>query len=338
MVMPAPSKLWLRFHRWDDPSTKTPLPRVTCAPGARGYAGEGWVSDLFLGPLGKFALKSPQVSLACKTITVEARQGNMPLDKLSRPTELFPRCVWVDLWSQTVVNAVGLSNLSAEWHFKDGLWTAQTEPFYLSLGFTGATREARVDEAARFATIALRYLSGFKARVALHVDFGCPNTLWIKGASTGDATQWAEEIEAILDALMVLDIPLIPGFSPIAPIAVIKRVSRHPACAALWLGNTIPWEHQEAFPITQGRPSPLIARGFEQPGGISSPIFFPLTLKLVQAIRIEGIRLPIIAGRGIAKPNQARELLDEGADVISVGTVATTRPWDVPKIIRAAYR
>ena len=323
--------LRLHFPRFDKAGTDTAMPIVTSAPGARGFWGEGYPFDGMLSHIGK---DWAGASLACKTITAGEHAGNMPLDANSRPKELLPRSVWIDFLHQTVVNAVGLSNLGARFYFEAGHWATWQEPFYLSLGFVGETSAARIEEARRFATMGQYYIPTFAARVALHVNFGCPNTSWLSTLDEIAITTWVDEIYTILTILEILRIPIIPSFSSLIDLEVLRLVSSHPGCAAFWIGNTVPWNHPRAKSLTKGRTSPLIQRGLKQPGGISSPVFFPLTLDVVEAIRNADITQPIITGGGIANIHDAIRLLDAGANAIFLGSIGITRPWRVGPIIQ----
>ena len=62
-----------------------------CAVGARGFAGEGYP---FHKPWGLVGMTWEGTAFAGKTMTLEPRDGNMPLkaDGVT-PKELFPKCI-----------------------------------------------------------------------------------------------------------------------------------------------------------------------------------------------------------------------------------------------------
>lgn len=95
-----------RLHRHGPPTSRD-RGRVFCAPGARGFYGEGYP---FHRTSRRFGMTWDRTGFAAKTTTVEKRAGNLPLkDDGVTPRELIPRCIVVKWLSGHVLNAVGLS-------------------------------------------------------------------------------------------------------------------------------------------------------------------------------------------------------------------------------------
>lgn len=308
---------------------------VINAPGARGFYGEEYLHQWLWRLLG---WEYPDdVTFAAKTMTLLANRGNMLLreGKLT-PGEIFPKCIVVKPLSGHVLNAVGLSNPGAAFLLDPPppldriCWQTREDPFFLSFAAIAETADKRVKEVEQFVELLGRYLP-FPASVALQLDFGCPN---VRHKAEG-----LDEIDRQLNAASVLtdeyDIPIVPNFSVAAPIEMLIEVDEHPACAALWVANVVPWDQ-----LGIGRKrlfgtdiSPL-AR-FDG-GGLSGPYCFSMAMERLIGLRNAGVQKPIIIGNGIQTAEQAIATLNAGADAIALGIVSLVRPWRMRAIIKAA--
>ncbi|HVE80643.1 MAG TPA: hypothetical protein VNA68_00665 [Candidatus Dormibacteraeota bacterium] len=305
---------------------------VFCAPGARGFGGEGYPFHKAARLLG---MTWKGTTFVAKTMTMRACIGNLPLkgDGMT-PKEKRPRSVVVKPFSGHVLNAAGLSNPGAAWLFSRAGWNNLTEPFVLSFMAAEETPEARMNELNQFVTVFEHYLyalSDFQAPVALQLNFGCPNMSF-------RADALLDEIREMLELASGLSIPLIANFSPVTPEQVVAQTASHPACDALWIANTVPWGYPEIDwqRIFGTEASPLREQGFEQSGGLSGPACLPLTAALVKKAREYGISKPIVAGNGIQRAEDVLLLKDVGADAIALGIVGMVRPWRMRGIIRTA--
>lgn len=90
---------------------------IVADSGTFGFYGEGywwhWLVYPFICWIKWFG------TFVSKTVTAEARKGNMPLTTEGRPQELFPKCVFIDRkrWIRGgMFNAVGLSNYGINYH------------------------------------------------------------------------------------------------------------------------------------------------------------------------------------------------------------------------------
>lgn len=306
--------------------------RVFCAPGARGFFGEGYPWHRYAKLAG---MTWKDTTFVAKTTTLEDRAGNMPLDERDHltPKEFNPKCIEVKFRSGHVLNAVGLSGPGARWLLDQGRWQARTEPFMISFMTVGATKADRLEELRQFVKLLQKRLSSFRAPVALQINLGCPNT-------GHPPEELYAEIEEMLEIAAVLRIPIVINYNPLVTGEQAFRTAEHPACSALWIANTIPWgtegiDWQGIFGSTE---SPLTKRGLPAPGGLSGPKCLSFTIRAVMEARWAGVKKPIVAGNGVQRPYDVQELLAAGAKGIALGVVGLVRPWRMRKIIATQDR
>lgn len=300
---------------------------VLDASGVRGFFGEGYPYHRWLRPFG---LDFTGSTFVAKTTTLFARAGNMPLGSDLSPRERFPRCIVVKPWKGVTLNAVGLSGPGATALLETRRWQRRKKPFFLSFMSVAPTAAERTEELRAFVALLRSRLSEFNAAFGLQINLSCPNV----GLHPEDAER--EALEA-LDAAAGLGVPLMPKFSVTLPADVAERVSRHPACDALCVSNTVPWG---ALPdkidwrgLFGTDVSPLARFGG---GGLSGRPLLPIVRDWLRGARCRGISVPINAGGGILSPEDALGLLAEGASSIFIGSMTMLRPWRVQQTICAA--
>jgi dihydroorotate dehydrogenase len=318
---------------------------VFCAPGARGFApvkeGDG-AGDYFIDRVWRYlGLTWKGTTFCSKTVTLDPREGSMPMgeDRLT-PRELFPRCIWFNPLTGDVVNNVGLSNPGLPFMLKTGQWQALDEPFCISIGMVGDQQTYRLRELDSSIDLLGQHLPDFSAkdRVAIQVNFGCPNVHGTKSGQRFVPVNSMEVSDVIAKLNRRLDLPLIANFSPVAEIDLILAAARHDGCDALWIANTIPWGHpdidwQRRFGTTI---SPLVKRGFG-PGGYSGSAATPITCRTIKQLRALGVSKPIVGGNSVRRISDVGLFADAGADSIALGTGARARPWRMKGIIAEAY-
>lgn len=298
------------------------------ASGARGYFGEGYWYHPWLKPIG---LSFEGSTFVAKTTTYAPRKGNMELaeDGLT-PKRRKPDCIVVKLRQGAALNAVGLSGPGAEALFADGRWQARAEPFFLSFMAVGDSLSRRLDELNGFMRLFEKHRAEFRAPVGLQINLSCPNT-------GHDFKEIEQEGIMMLAHAAALNIPLVPKFSVVTPVAVVARVAAHQACDAVCVSNTIPWGQVDPDVRNEfcgSQKSPLAAYGG---GGLSGKPLFPLVLDWVRRAAMHGFPKPINAGGGILSARDAERLLDYAASIF-IGSAAFLRPWRVASIIRSARR
>lgn len=305
---------------------------IFCAPGARGFFGEGYLYHKWFRLLG---LTWSGTGFVSKTIVWLPRHGNMPLreDGVTPKERLVPRCMVVKPRSGHVLNAVGLSGRGAYWAFETERWQNRTDAFMISFMSVAGSSDERLAETKLFVDLLGRKLRFFKGKVAVQANRACPNT---GHAPDGYYAETAE----MLDILGSLDIPVVVNFNPTVPAEIMKATADHELCDGLWIGNTIPWgdpriDWQAIFGSTE---SPLAKRQLPVPGGggLSGPACLPHTIERVLEARRIGITKPIVAGNGIQRASDVVRVRRAGADAVAIGVVAMVRPWRMRSIIKAA--
>lgn len=318
------------------------FPNVWCASGARGFFKERYKYHFLAILLGMTWKRTAFVS---KTTTLSYNKGNMPLarNRIS-PKQLHPKCIKVYPWYAHTLNAVGLSGPGAEYLFKTRRWDKIKEPFMISFMTIADTKEERLNEFRHFCRLMKRYMSRFEAypnRIAVQLNFACPNT-------GHDLHKRYAELKEMLDIAADLGIPVVVNFNPLVPVNVIMVCQEHPACDAVWIANTIMWESpgseainwalfKDSGHIPGNLTSPLTARGFKQPGGLSGPQCLPFTIKKVGEARDAGFTKPIIAGNGVQRREDVIALREAGASGVALGIVGMVRPWRMRGIIKEAH-
>ncbi|MFA6551365.1 MAG: HisA/HisF-related TIM barrel protein [Patescibacteria group bacterium] len=325
---------------------------IFCASCTRNVSGEGWrLTRPFLNWTGS--------TLITKTVTLEPRAGNMPLDENWQPWEIFPSCIKTFFLQGAALNALGLSGPGIKAILASGVWQKIDEPFIISFMPLGATVYERLAETREFVKILRAQLSSFKAqgKIALEINLSCPNVH--SGFLGAESSKFVDEACDILKEANILEIPLIIKINALVPPSIANLIAKHPSCDALDISNTIPFGAETDPPIPWwrysswwtlkglfGLKSPLYYRRFnkgreekeKQPGGLSGRPLYRVIFKWVEDFRRLNGETSLIVGGGIFSVEDATYLLKLDADAISLGTVAMIRPWRVQGIIKAVNK
>ncbi len=94
---------------------------VVGASGLQGFFGEGYPHHKKFKWLPGFSFDG--MGFVAKTVTIVPRKGNMPLESDGMtPKEAKPDCMRWNFSKGAFLNAVGLSNLGAEYYFNQYRW------------------------------------------------------------------------------------------------------------------------------------------------------------------------------------------------------------------------
>lgn len=304
--------------------------RLFCAVGARNM-GKGYPFHHDPRLPWHYLMDWRGTNLALKTFTWEKNVGKMILSELDgvTPVDLFPRCIWANLWTGDVLNNVKLSNpgLPALMELLMGI----DENFMMSAMTIGTTPEARQSEWGNILQLLAEERNNFRSKFVLQSNEGCPN-------SGHDLEQYWTETETRLEIAGSYGIKIMLNYSPIAPLDLMLRTGNHPACLGLWVGNTIPWGNPAIDWVARFGTdvSPLVTRGF-QPGGYSGSLATPITEQKIADLRAAGYSRTIVAGNSIRTRRDVRKL-GKYADGLSYGTGAIVRPQYMGAVKAAANR
>ncbi len=269
-----------------------------------------------------------------KTMTFESHKGNTQLASDGYSIKKFlPDSIWANHFKGVGLNSVGLSNPGAKFLLDQDIWQKRTDSFMLSFMAISKTPETRLEETRLFVETFKIYLSSFKGKVALQVNFSCPNV-------GHDQIGLLKEVAEILNILSRLDIPLVPKFNVLLSADSMSTIMKHEACDAICISNTLPFgERPDMVDWKRFFPngSPLAKHKYGN-GGLSGKPLFPLLMEwLTEAEKLRPQK-PIIAGGGILKRSDVVQLSRfSSVKAISLGSVAFLRPWRIRKIIRAGY-
>lgn len=300
------------------------------ASGVQGFFGEGYWYHQWLGWLG---LDFSGMTFVAKTTTVDPRVGNMSMrSDGTTPRDLFPDCINVRPLKGVALNSVGLSGPGLMPLLYRGEWQRRREPFCLSFMSLAQTPRERADQLREFVDQLGQALPSFQARIALQLNFSCPNVGM-------DPLHLIGEIDECLRIAAQLGIPLIPKLNVLAPPAIVRDLEAHTTCDGFCVSNTLPWgtlpDRIDWKRLWPGG-SPLNRHGYGN-GGLSGHVLFPLVREWVQEARRHSPTFPINAGGGILKPDDAITLLQDGANSVFIGSMAFLRPWNVEPTIRAVH-
>lgn len=298
---------------------------VFCATGARGFYGEGYPFHKFSRLAG---MNWEGSGFSAKTMTLLHCPGNMPLKNNGvTPREFYPRCIWVNLRTGEMMNAVGLSNFGMDFYLKLGHYQEITKPFSLSFMLRAEDASGREAEVREICRRLKPYLKSFRAPVMVHWNFGCPNSGHNLQEFYGEICSLMEIARAELGGT-----PILINTNALMPTPVFQEAAR--IVDGFVIGNTIPYKSTDQIDWSRyGDTSPIRRRGIQADGGLSSPKCLPLTIAKVQELRDSGIYKPIIAGNGIRTRSDVDTLFVAGADAIFVGSLAVVRPYALSAII-----
>lgn len=333
--------------------------KIFCATGARGFYGEGYPFHK-LWPW-KHALKQLKegAGFSGKTLTLNPRYGNMPLkaDGVT-PQEMMPDCIWTSFRNGgEMMNAVGLSNLGAEFYFQTGNYHRIDKPFFISFMTLAEDVSGREAELRAFCELFRRFFpsNAQNTKVALQINFGCPN-------SEHDLHEFYGEICTLIEIAksMLGSVPIVANVNALMPTPVLIEVAR--VADALWIGNTIPFHDQATegkidwsrygerspvreqldpirweFDLKNRKIIPVEKRKKDKiDGGLSSPVCLPFTIEKVLSLRDSGVSLPIIGGNGIRNTEDLTKLRRAHCDAVFIGSMAVVRPGCVEEVIDRA--
>lgn len=313
---------------------------VWAASGAQGTFGEGY-KDHWLRRLGGMCFWF--VTFVAKTVTAHENTGNTKLKADGfTPLEFIPRTIFINWslwWKNVCLNCFGLSNAGIRAALRDRRWQKRKKPFMLSFMPVGE-KNTWLAQARHFVSSITGELMDFRCpTIGLQFNASCPNV-------GGNPLEIAPFIREILDILGNLVIPIFVKINAQFPIELAKEISKHPACAGLIMGNTLPfgaklpdgWPQVDwvkyfgtdkpeesplakRFPKASGEPDPSKA------GGLSGAPLLPIVCHWIREARLAGITCHINAGGGILSPRDAFLAWCAGADSISLGMISAFRPW-----------
>ncbi|NTU98697.1 hypothetical protein HGA64_01675 [Candidatus Falkowbacteria bacterium] len=292
---------------------------VFASSGAMNFAGQGWPYHEYYRHIPGFGFEG--VTMITKTITLNRRYGNMPLDKNLQPIETRPECIYVDFLRGLALNAVGLSGPGVRVQLARNEWQRLERPFIISFSTVGETPEERNAEWREFLLLLKREI--FSVRYGIELNISCPNTGHEQRVLIAEAKKKLRIAGEILP-----NVPLIIKVSvEESPLTVAEIVYDTP-CDAVDISNTLKWgrlpDRIDWEKLFGTKVSPLERFGG---GGMSGKYLLPLVDDWIVEARRIGIELDIIGGGGIMHKADIKRLQKAGANGVSFGTMYMLRPW-----------
>jgi len=320
-----------------------PVGSVVTASGVQGF-GDGYWYHRYLKPFG---LNFTGATDICKTITVEERPG--PPDGPGymevayngiTPTELFPKCIYVDLLRGITLNAVGLVNPGITKLLECGILQRRKGIWIMSFMATSTDDVGAQTETEEFVAILKPHLRDFQGTALLEVNFSCPN-------AGLDPNLLINRIGTSLQTLRELDLPQGAKLNQVIPPTTAKLILDDPNCEFLGGYNTWPLPkipNNINVPTLLHGPSPSRKRGIPEDGGASGGPFLESSLRWYKDVRAAGATKALIGGLGILSPHDAVQMYDVinqpgcEASAVAIGSMSFLRSYNIAPTIRAIQK
>lgn len=242
--------------------------------------------------------------LSLKGTTLEARQGNPPPRIAETPSGML--------------NSVGLQNPGIDAFLNTELPRLAGRDVVKIANVAGSTAEDYEEIARR--------LEGSAADM-VEVNISCPN---VKegGAAFGTDPKTAADVVARMRA--VTKKPLMAKLSPnVTDIAVIARAVEDAGADAVSLINTLLGMRID---IKTRRPTL-----YNNVGGLSGPAVFPVAVRMVWQVA-RAVKIPVVGLGGIARWEDAVEMMMAGAQAVQVGAALFSNPYAPLEILEGMER
>ncbi|MDI7267860.1 MAG: dihydroorotate dehydrogenase [Myxococcota bacterium] len=206
-----------------------------------------------------------------------------------------------------MLNAIGLANIGVEAFVRDKL---------PALRAAGATVVANVfgETVEEFVQVARR-LAGEQGIHALELNVSCPNVAKGGLAFGTDPARLADVTRAVRDAVDLTVIVKLPPET--ADVGALARSAVDAGADALSVMNTI---RGMAIDVRTRRP-----RIANVTGGLSGPAVRPITVRLVYEVS-RAVPAPVIGVGGVARWEDAAEMMLAGASAVQVGSASFANP------------
>ena len=266
------------------------------ASGALNFDGKGYLWEWIFR---WFGLLNPSLfTVVIKTLTKEPRKGNL---------QWFNPLGCIRLFSDGVVNAVGLTNPGIEW------WCKKIGPRVNQdkISLVGSIFSENTKEIALMATM----LNDFDL-VGLEINASCPS---VRKSFLEDTTRIVESCQIAKEKSRF---PIILKLSVVHDVETIIPQLKE-AVEAISI-NSVPWSF--AFP---NRKSPLAKFGG---GGVSGKMAQPFTWRFLENL-VKTTSIPVI-GSSVWDLPDIEKLRGLGAKAISFGSVFSKYPWRPTRFVR----
>jgi dihydroorotate dehydrogenase (NAD+) catalytic subunit len=237
--------------------------------------------------------------IALKGMTLEERQGNPPPRVAETPSGML--------------NCIGLQNPGVEYFIANELPFLKEQGTRLICNIAGNTVNDYCAVAERLSETGIDMIE---------LNISCPN---VKEGGVAFGTS-CDSVAAITKAVRQhCKKPLMVKLSPnVTDIGEIAAAAESEGADALSLINTL-----LGMRIDISTRKPILSNNV---GGLSGPAIFPVALRMVWNVASR-VKIPVVGMGGVAKWQDAVEMLLAGAAAVQVGTATFTDPYAMVNIV-----
>ena len=247
---------------------------------------------------GAFYDLSELGGICCKGLTPARREGNPP-----------PRIAETPMG---ILNSVGLQNPGVDAFIAQELPELKRHDLAIIANISGNTPEDYGVMCEKLSAAGVDMIE---------VNISCPNVK-AGGLAYGTRPELAAEVTAI--AKKHASVPVMVKLSPnVTDITEIARAVEGAGADALSLINTL---RGMRIDVNTGRPVLKM-----NTGGLSGPAVLPVAVRMVWEVA-NAVKLPILGMGGVAKGEDAAQLMLAGASAVEVGTALFADPFAPIKV------
>lgn len=238
--------------------------------------------------------------ICCKGLTLHPREGNPP-----------PRIAETPIG---ILNSVGLQNPGVEGFIRDELPWLREKNLKIIANISGNTPEEYGEMCARLSDAGVDLIE---------VNVSCPNVK-CGGLQYGTVPEMTAEVTETAKK-HAGNVPVMVKLSPnVTDIAVMAKAVEDAGADAVSLINTI-----RGMRIDVNTRRPVLHMNT---GGLSGPAVLPVAVRMVWEVA-QAVNIPILGMGGVAKAEDAAQLMLAGADIVAVGTACFADPFAPVKVI-----
>ena len=238
--------------------------------------------------------------ICCKGLTLHPREGNPP-----------PRIAETPMG---ILNSVGLQNPGVEGFIRDELPWLREKNLKIIANISGNTPEEYGEMCARLSDAGVDLIE---------VNVSCPNVK-CGGLQYGTVPEMTAEVTETAKK-HAGSVPVMVKLSPnVTDIAVMAKAVEDAGADAVSLINTI-----RGMRIDVNTCRPVLHMNT---GGLSGPAVLPVAVRMVWEVA-QAVNIPILGMGGVAKAEDAAQLMLAGADIVAVGTACFADPFAPVKVI-----
>lgn len=238
--------------------------------------------------------------ICCKGLTLHPREGNPPPRIAETPAG--------------ILNSVGLQNPGVDGFIAHELPWLREKNLRIIANISGNTPEEYGEMCAKLSDAVVDLIE---------VNVSCPNVK-CGGLQYGTVPEMTAEVTETAKK-HAGTVPVMVKLSPnVTDIAVMAKAVEDAGADAVSLINTI-----RGMRIDVNSRRPVLHMNT---GGLSGPAVLPVAVRMVWEVA-QAVKIPILGMGGVAKAEDAAQLMLAGADLVAVGTACFADPFAPVKVI-----